>query len=341
MKGRLETQIKTEATINNILYDCPKYLTEYYYSIMSSKEPKTCKVCIYAIKKFLKFLNEDVDKININEITNIDITKYLHEIETIKVYRINPKTKKEECIIRAASASYINSTHSHLKDFFIYLNQSGYIDLNPMENIKRIKRKDIIKRPKLNEDDLKKILKTIEEGAGSSRSISFQEKWRERDRAIFLLFINTGMRETALTEINIDEPDFINNKLTIIDKRHVQHTYFIGSSLRKALLDWIKARELILDGKECDALFISSKLSRISTRTVQMLIGKYSEEALGYKISPHKLRAAFCTILYDKKNDIEFVRDAVGHSSVSVTQRYIVKDDSQRKEASQIMDDLF
>lgn len=341
MKGRLETQIKTENAINVILDNCPDYLIEYYYSIMSSKEPKTCRVCVYAIKKFLTYLNEDLKSIDIKSVTNIDITKYLHEIETIKTYKINSKTNKEECSIRAASASYINSTHSHLKDFFTYLVQSGYINSNPMENVKRIKRKDIVKRPKLDEDDLKKILKTIEEGAGSSKSIAFQEKWRERDRAIFLLFINTGMRETALTEINVNEPDFINNKLTIIDKRHVEHTYFIGASLRQALLDWIKAREIILDGKECDALFISSKLSRISTRSVQMLIGKYSEEALGFKISPHKLRAAFCTILYDKKKDIEFVRDAVGHSSVSVTQRYIVKDDSQRKEASQIMDDLF
>ena len=51
-------------------------------------------------------------------------------------------------------------------------------------------------------------------------------------------------------------------------------------------------------------------------------------EGLGYKISPHSLRTAFCTILYKKTGDIEFVRRAVGHSSIETTQRYIVDDDT-------------
>ena len=333
MKGRIENKIKTENSILTALKDCPQYLMEYYYNIMSYKEPKTCRVCIYAIKKFLISISEDINNIEIDKITNIDIAKYLHNLEIV-----NSKSNNGA---KYASASYINATHSHLKDFFNYLEINNYISDNPMSQVKRIKRKDSIKRPRLTEKDLRKILQSVDAGVGSDRAIAYQQKWKTRDRAIILLFLNTGMRETALTEINIDEPDFDNNKLTIIDKRHSEHTYFIGETLKQALLEWIEDRNWILNGEECDALFISARNTRITARAVQDIVGKYSEDALGYRITPHKLRAAFCTILYERKGDIEFVRDAVGHSNVSVTQRYIVKDDTQKKEASEIMDDLF
>lgn len=333
MKGRIESKIKTENSISLVLKDCPQYLIDYYYSIMSYKEPKTCRVCIYAIKKFLSSINENLNEIQIDKVTNIDVTKYMHELEIINKGNGNDA--------KYASASYVNATHSHLKDFFNYLQTNNYITNNPMLQVKRIKRKDTVKRPRLTEKDLRKILQSVDNGVGSDRAMAYQQKWKTRDKAIILLFLNTGMRETALTEINIDEPDFENNKLTIIDKRHSEHTYFMGETLKQALLEWIEDREWILNGTECDALFVSARNTRITARAVQDIVSKYSEDALGYKITPHKLRAAFCTILYERKGDIEFVRDAVGHSNVSVTQRYIVKDDTQKKEASEIMDELF
>lgn len=340
MNGRLENKIKMEHTIDTLLTGCPQYLTEYYYSIMSSKEPRTCYLAIYTVKKFLSSLNEDTNKIDIKLINDIMITRYLHNLETIKVTKLNKETGKKESKVKISSASYINTTHCHLKDFFNYMLYKNYIDSNPMENVKRLKRQDVVKRPKLDENDLKKILYSVENGAGSKRAMRRQEKLKERDFAIMLLLMNTGMRETALTEINMDDIDFQNNKLTIVDKRQIEHTYFIGEKLRDALLEWIYVRKSICTEDEYDALFISSFGSRITAKSVQNIVKKYSKDALGYEVSPHKLRAAYCTILYDKKKDIEFVREAVGHSNVAVTQRYIVKDDSQKKEASNIMNSL-
>lgn len=40
--------------------------------------------------------------------------------------------------------------------------------------------------------------------------MAHQEKSRSRDRAIMMLFIQTGIRETVLTEINIEDVDFDN-----------------------------------------------------------------------------------------------------------------------------------
>ena len=80
---------------------------------------------------------------------------------------------------------------------------------------------------------------------------------------------------------------------------------------------------------------------RFNTRGITKLVYKVSEESLGYKISPHKLRAGFCSVLYSKTHDIEFVRRAVGHSSINTTQRYIKTNNNEREMASKIMNDIF
>ena len=71
-----------------------------------------------------------------------------------------------------------------------------------------------------------------------------------------------------------------------------------------------------------------------------VMIQKYTEQALGKPLSPHKLRAGFCSILYSKTHDIEFVRRAVGHSNIATTTRYIVTDGSERRKASKLLRDI-
>ena len=74
--------------------------------------------------------------------------------------------------------------------------------------------------------------------------------------------------------------------------------------------------------------------------TVANVVRKYSKIGLGYEISPHKLRSGYCSILYNKTGDIEFVRRAVGHSRVDTTQRYIVTKGSEKEKAAEIMEGL-
>ena len=43
-----------------------------------------------------------------------------------------------------------------------------------------------------------------------------QYKWKSRDRAIMMLFMQTGIRETALSEINIEDIDFENHSIKVL-----------------------------------------------------------------------------------------------------------------------------
>lgn len=334
MKGRVEHSIQTENNIKNILETLPDCVGDFYYNISVSKEPKTCLTYIKSIREFFRSVNpEDMKSVDVSKIREIDVARFMHKLET----KVDKKGNVE-----ATSFSYRKTVHSALTSFFGYVYKSGMIAKNPIELIERPKNQDNVKRIKIGETDLQNLLGAVETGTlDNMKAANTQKKWRTRDMAMLMTLIGTGMRETALTEINVDDINWETGVLTIIDKRYTTHEYILPSKLLDELQDWLADREEILNGKECDALFVSSLRSRISARAVTDIVGKYSEYALGKRISPHKLRAAFCTILYEKTEDIELVRDAVGHRNIATTQRYIVKDNSAKRKSSAIMNSLF
>lgn len=332
MNGRLEHSIRTNNNIKNILESMPYYMTEYYYSIISSTEPKTCEDYIRKIKKFLFFLNKDINKIDLMSITDTDVGRYMQNIQTKNIdnQRIPTSFSYQKCVWTA------------LNSFFCYLDKKHYIASNPMNIIKRPNKEDEVKRNALNIDDINKIISQVNLGAGSKYAKSRQKKWIERDIAIFKLFICTGMRNAALSEINISDIDFDENIVKITDKRNKKHVYYLQDKLKESLMQWICKRNEILEyNNSTDALFISMQKKRMSEKSISNVIGKYSEEILGYKISPHKLRAVFGVTYYNASNgDIKATMDAMGHTSVITTQRYINNKNNARMESSVILNDL-
>lgn len=331
MTGRTENRIKTENNIYRILRTLPDCATSYYYSIASGLEPKACLEYIKKVKNFLAYIDENTKEVNVEKISQIDVAKYMHSIETKS--DINGA-------ITETTFSYRKMVHSVLNSFFEYLYVNSYVSSNPLNQIRRPKGTNSVKRYHLTSENFQEILKQVDDGAGSKRATNRQKKWHSRDYAIMVLLMCTGMRETALTEINLDDIDWNNETLTVIDKRYTTHVYHINNKMRDALKVWLFDRECVLNGIHCDALFISNQRQRISSDSVGDIVRKYSKDALGIALSPHKIRSAFCTILYDQTGDIEFVRDAVGHRSAETTQRYIVKDGFTKEKSASIINDL-
>ena len=324
MSGRIEVDLKTEHNIQLILSELPAFITAYYYSIAPSTTAKTCETYLKQIRGLLRFINSDTQHILPSDITDIVVGQYLKYIQV----------KQDGNKKQSTSFSYQKTVWSSINGLCIYLYNKKLLPDNPMINIKRPNYQDNVRHIELSLQDLRSILSAVDSGAGNKTAKAKQVQWKERDRLILLLFMETGMRCTALSEIDLQDIDFDRNILTIVDKRHTTHEYYISDQLKNAIAAWLQKRQTILSDNT-NALFISSYRDRLTSKGIYNLIKQYSQEALGYSISPHKLRAAFCTILYNETHDIEFVREAVGHKSVNTTSRYIVKKENAKVKASQ------
>ena len=332
MKGRLECEIKIELVIEKTLSTMPFYVNEWYYNLKASnKTSASCNDFINKIRRFLIFINENMSSINISDIT-------LEKVEEYFIFIQKKRNNNNE--IEYTSSSYQYGIWCALRNFFEFLERKKYINENFMNYIKRPKNNDLDRinenRILLTKYDFNKIIDSANKGVGSKKAISHQRKFKNRDLSILMLFMTTGIRREALSQINIEDLNLIEKKLIVTDKGKKRHIYTLSDKVIKVIEEWIKERDSINLNKN-DALFISGNGKRMTSSALYKLVEKYCDDALGYHVSPHKLRAGFCSILYEEKGDIEFVRRAVGHSNIATTQRYIITRNCEKEEASNLI----
>ena len=329
MSARYENENKIDRSIENKLKTLPKYVYDWNLNMKASrKSAATRRDFVYKVYHFLKFINDNPKEVKVEDITEEKVTRYYISLQN-KTY--NGKEVP-------TSDSYQITVWSCLNNFFNFLNKHGYIEKNYMLSTEKPKNKDMDhineNRIKLTSNDFKSIIDAVDSQDETVMKI--------RDKAILLTFMTTGMRETALMNIEMSDVDMENRTLKVIDKGTKAHEYVMNDILYEALNEWIKYRWVYNnDIFEDQHLFLSKNRKPLSTVGIAAIVQKYTKIGIGKKLSPHKLRAGFATILYDKTHNIEFVRRAIGHSNIATTQRYIVTKGEESKEAANIIGSVF
>lgn len=336
MQGRLENQIKAEKKIKELLAEMPHEISEYYINFSANKEFRSCLSYIQKLKRFLTWYCEENDinikDIDFKSITDTDISSYLKKSEL----------KEKNGAIEYTSFSYRKQIWSVLNSFFDFLDRKQIINSNPVHLIERPKKNDKVKHVYLKKNDLDEMIDILKNEINELNESEKEVKWKVRDLTILYMFIFTGMRESALCEIDVNKIDFENNTIEVIDKEHKINTYTMTETLVNMINEWLVYRKDILKETNSDALFVSNQRKRINQETVRLIIRRYSKKALGKEVSPHRLRAAYGNILYNTTHDIKFTSASMKHSNISTTQIYI-EDDEQivNNKVADILGNLF
>ena len=321
MNGNDYYEDKVRNKIENLLKaNNDKRYLRGFYNYMTNLSINTIYDYIIYIINFIDSVQKPVEELNLD-----DYTEYLATL-TDKV------------------TSYQITVYSALKKFSLYLKASGRNISDPMQYVNRPrfieKEETKIKRENnyLEKREIKKYLCDIDNGVGSRLAKARQEDWRARDKAIIVTLLNTGMRCAALYKLNIDNINMETKKLTTVDKGRKYQEYFLSDDLLEVLSDWLIEREILLDGKEEDALFISNRKTRMDQRSISRVVTKYASNIEGKNVTPHKLRATYGTQLYAATKDLYFVQSCMGHSNPKTTELYIRgQKDSSRQTASELM----
>lgn len=296
-----------------------KILKSFKYYLSSSLAPTTIYDYVQVTANFLKKINKDY--------RNIEFDDYTYFLSGL-------------C---DTTSSYQILCYSALKKFSKYLKANEFCERDYMQYIERPKFKENIetiqKREKafLEEEEILKFLTNIETGVGTNRAKNRQKNWKERDKAIMAIFLNTGIRCAALFKLDVSNIDFQKEVLTIIEKGGKIKEHKLNSKTIYLIKEWAAKRKELLKNVEETALFISNNKKRMSQAAIYKLVKKYGENIEGKNITPHKLRATYGTQLYNATKDIYFVQECMSHASPTTTERYIRGQKNKTEEASAIM----
>jgi integrase/recombinase XerC len=323
MSGRHEKEVIFENRTKEKLKGMPDILTEYYYSLIGSgKSYATAYNYMNYLISFLKFTFKDgYEEDFYLTIKPIHINKY---ISSLRTREIKGKTERTSDSIKTVQWSALNA-------FFQFLIPE-YITSNPVASTKRPKMRDNPQVTYLTAEEISKMMKNVETNA--------KERTLNRDLCLLKIGFSTGLRASAIVQIDMDDIDFKNNRIKVTEKGDYDNYVMFGDNLKDQLLLWIKDREKYFRNCDTNALFVSQMGNRLSVLRLSELISKYAEGATDKHVTPHVMRHSCATNLYEKTGDIYLCAKQLNHKNVSTTQRYAEISNARQKEATNILDGL-
>jgi integrase/recombinase XerC len=208
---------------------------------------------------------------------------------------------------------------SALRTFFKFLEQEDMICHSPMASIAMPKQEQHVP-VFLSVDEVFALLETPDHGTKSG----------VRDSAMLELLYSTGMRVSELVGCNVTSLDFASEMVRVRGKGNRERLVPMGKEAVKTLRAYGDVREEQLRhrlqlGKNVDRepLFLNSRGTRLSARSVERLIADYGRTAgIDKPVTPHVLRHSFATHLLEMGADMRSVQELLGHASLSTTQKY-------------------
>lgn len=300
-----------EVLIENICNKNHEYpfLKSFAYSLMSAKKSqRTIYYYLVHVTGFLKETNKPINEITLDDY-NAYMIKYKKQSSQSQIVKYSAIKKL---------AKYLFVTERIPKDFMEYADRPKYIETQ----------QQVQKREKgfLTVNEIQMVINNIQHGIKNGKILWRQDDYRSRDMSIVLLFLSTGMRTIALENLNVEDLDLENNTVIVTDKEDKVNLHQIPEETKIVLEKWLIMREALL--KEAGitnehALFINRFKKRLRYTGIKEIVCKYCNSITDKRITPHKLRATYGTILYNKTHDIEFVRKQMNHANIATTQRYI------------------
>lgn len=308
-----EVQLRNQKRLERILdeNEVPVFIRNFFYKLAS----KAAMINYWStIKKSLTWFTKNgrINKEKISDITVNDLMKLTFaDMTAYFLYEKNVQNK---------ALSTINTEKNQLSSFWEYLNDYG-VDKNIVKEVKN----NELKVPKTNRQKIYKLPKEVDLLNMMNKIQHKQDEFiRKRNISVLRVLRGTGLRESELAGLNIDNVDFENeispcvyviSKGNFCYNENGEDVVYLTKDATNALLEWFEFRKTIENIIDKNAVFLNKNGKRMNEKNIQSIFKNYSDG----KITPHMMRHEYITLLSKECNDIAFVQEQARHKSVNTT----------------------
>ncbi|MEM4235305.1 MAG: tyrosine-type recombinase/integrase [Candidatus Methanomethylicaceae archaeon] len=182
----------------------------------------------------------------------------------------------------------------------------------------------------LTEEEIRALIKAAEYTKiteGRRKPFRMKRPTAERDKALLLILLDTGIRASELCRLEPSDVDLKNSTITIRPHRSGLKSRAriipIGQSTRKALWRYIAK----YDPPEGKPLFNMDRTS------LTRLVVRMGDRAGVHGVHPHRFRHTFAIQYLRNGGDVFTLQRILGHSTLSMVQHYLALADADAQTA--------
>ncbi|MDR1090217.1 MAG: site-specific integrase [Prevotella sp.] len=304
--------------------DFSKHLTDFLTLYLPGERGVSYNtVCAYkdTFLLFLQFMKEmnavDADKLTLEQITRKKIIAFLDWIQ------------KE----RNNSISTRNARLAAIHSFFRYLQYRNPVNLHEWQQILSIPAKKAGK-PSMNYISLEGIKLLLQQPDQTIPK-------GKRDLALLSLMYDSGARVQEIIDlipasINLNKPYTIN----LWGKGNKGRTVPLMDSQIQLLRNYMEHNGLLEAYASKYPLFYNSRREKLSRMGITVILKKYADKARSINqelmpdvVTPHTIRHSKAMHLLQSGVNLVYIRDFLGHTSISTTEIYARADSKLKREA--------
>jgi site-specific recombinase XerD len=272
-----------------------------------------------------RYLEEKQEITQVEEVDARAISGWFADLRTAPGQRGKPRAERT-----------IQTYARSVRAFFHWLLRRETLERNPFDQVTFPK----VGRPLIQTIEPEEFERLLQACTPPHESGWLTERAVARNRAIFWLFYDTGIRVSELCGLQVGDFDRKHGLLTVTGKGSKQRRIAAGNTCQRNLLHYLDRHR---PGKEEltkwgstgeDHLFLSETRTPLTKNGVEMLFKRVRERAgITYKrISPHILRHTFAVRYLVLGNDPFSLQELLGHEDMATVKLYMHMNDTTIQE---------
>ena len=234
---------------------------------------------------------------------------------------------REHLLESGRAVSTVNRRMDALRAWLGWAQRRGLRTDNPARALRRLKQNRPGSVRWLDGRQQAALLQAVERDVQMARSrYPVRQVTRQRDAAMLLAFLYTGLRVSELTALRMDDLTLEPHRgelLVRAGKGSKQRRVPLNAAARQALREWLDVRPDTGGEYLFPPLEHNVRDRRLSSRAVQRVVRRFGEQASLPDVTPQVLRPPFAKNLVDAGVSLEMVAVLLGHSNLNPIRVYI------------------
>lgn len=272
----------------------------------------------YFMSWYATKLNQPIDTIMLNSVTNKDLNEYLIYLRNKTVFEGHPihDNLRDDKL----SNNTIRTYQRALRVFLNYCYVEEYIENDLSKKFKYIR-------------EMKNIVLPLYESEVVDIDAMFNPKCKQgiRNLCIIHLMLDAGLRSGEVVELRIGDVDFSKGLLLINDSKFNKSRMVpMGLKIKQYLHKYLILYRGVSENQRYDLnirsepFFLEVKSNKpITGDVIRCLFSRIKRNTDITRIYPHLLRHTFATSYILGGGNLESLRLLLGHSDIMTTQKYV------------------